>query len=89
MKLVLCTIVEASIFERSNVFDWQTSLSEFHSVRLPKVRRTSYSGLSVQTPGKVCLGNMERVGIIISKFERLSALLNKLRFLWCRCGGPF
>ena len=23
MKLVLCTIVEASIFERSNVFDWQ------------------------------------------------------------------
>ena len=64
-------------------------LSEFDSVRLPKVRRTSNSGLSVQNPGKVCLRNMERVGIIISKFERLSALLNKLRFLWCHRGGPF
>ena len=64
-------------------------LSEFDSVRLQKARRTSYSGLSVQTPGEVCLRNMERVGIIISKYERLSALLNKLRFLWCRRGGPF
>ena len=53
-------------------------LGEFDSVRLQKVRRTSYSGLSVQTPGRVCLRNMERVGIIISKFERLSALLNNV-----------
>ena len=70
-------------------------LGEFDSVRLPKVRRTSYSGLSVQTPGKFCLRNMERVGVWKTfgftqwvTFSLVSPSGSLLKTRYCCCEVP-